>query len=434
VRGGGGAPPTAEASDVSQLPLEALDLISARRYGERGYPHAEWRRLRAEDPLHWSTPPGYRPFWAVTKHADIVSISKQPELFRSAGRFILFPDTAAPTGQGLEEAPPLRMLVNMDPPEHRDYRRLVSAWFTPRAVKRLEARLVEITREMFDDLLRRGPVVECDFVSEIAARQPLRMITEMLGIPREREDFVLRITNENFGIEDPEFQREGETRESRLGFLTEAWAYLNELLEDRGRRPTDDLTTVLAHARLPGDRPVPAFEMFSLWFLIMVAGHDTTRNAISGGLLAFLDEPEELLRLHRDPGLADSAAEEIVRWTTPVNHFSRTATRDTELRGKRIRAGESLALFYASANRDEEVFADPFAFRIDRDPNPHLGFGVGEHFCLGAHLARLDLRVFFRELVRRVERVERAGPVDLLHASFVGGPKHLPVRMRLRCA
>jgi hypothetical protein len=417
--------------DVSQIPLDQLDVISARRYGESGYPHAEWARLRREDPLHWSQPEGYKPFWAVTKHADITLISKQPEKFRSAGRFILFPELANPGGQSLEEAPPLRMLVNMDPPEHRDYRRLVSAFFTPRAVKRMEQRLEEITTEIFDELAARGPC-EIDFVTEIAARQPLRMITQMLGIPREREDFVLRITNENFGIEDPDFQRDGDTRESRLGFLTEAWQYLNEMLEDRRKSPREDLTTVLAHARLPGDQLVPPFEMFSLWFLVMVAGHDTTRNGISGGLLALLENPGELAKLRRDPGLAETAAEEIVRWSTPVNHFSRTAVEDYALRGKTIRAGDSLALFYASANRDEEVFADPFVFRVDRDPNPHLGFGVGEHFCLGSHLARMDLRVFFRQFAERVESIEHAGPVSLLHASFVGGPKRMPVRIRVR--
>jgi cytochrome P450 len=422
--------------DVSRLPLDALDVISARSYGEHGYPHAAWARLRRESPVHRFEPAGYKPFWAVTKHPDIIEVSKQPERFRSAGRFILFPELMS-EGASLEEAPPLRMLVNMDPPEHRDYRRLVSGWFTPRAVKRLEARLVEITREMFDELAGDGGERSCEFVSEVAARQPLRMITEMLGIPREREEFVLRITNENFGLEDPDFQRAGETREARLGFLTEAWAYLNEMLEDRRKNPREDLTTVLAHAVLPAAQPVPAFEMFSLWFLIMVAGHDTTRNAISGGLLALLEHPAELEKLRRDPALLESAAEEIVRWTTPVNHFARTATAATTLRGQRIEAGDSLALFYASANRDEEIFPDGDAFRIDRSPNPHLGFGVGEHFCLGAHLARMDLRVFFRELVRRLPSSDALGlaaPVERLHASFVGGPKRLPLRYRLRPA
>ncbi len=421
-------------SDAHRIPLNELDVITARLYAENGYPHEAWRRLRAEDPVHWCEPEGYRPFWAVTKQADLISVSKNPADFRSAGRFILFPvPPAAADGQSADdliENPPLRMLVNMDPPEHRDYRKMVSGWFTPRAVTKLEARLEEITTEIFDDLHARGEV-ECDFVTEIAALQPLRMITEILGIPREQEDFVLRVTNENFGLEDPEFQRGTDGKENPLAFITEAFAYLNEITEDRRRTPREDLSTVLALATLDGE-PVPQFELFSLYFLVMVAGHDTTRNAISSGLLAFLDHPGELEKLRADTdGLIATAADEIVRWTTPVNHFSRTATRDLELGGKKIREGDSVALFYASANRDEDVYEDPFAFRIDRSPNPHLGFGIGEHYCLGAHLARMDLRVFWRQFARRVDSIELAGPVQLLAASFVGGPKHLPVRIRV---
>ena len=380
-------------------------------------------------PVCWMEPPRYRPFWAITKHADIVEISKQPDKFRSAGRFILFPELGGgQNAQNMAEDPPLRMLVNQDPPEHREFRGLVSKWFTPRSVRRLEPRLEEITREIFDELVGEG---ECEFVGTIAARQPLRMITELLGIPREKEDFVLRITNENFGIEDAEFAREGSSRDERLAFIKEAFAFLGELLESRRQEPRGDLATVLAQATLRGE-PVPQFELFSLLFLIMVAGHDTTRNAISSGLLALLEHPNELDKLRRDPSLIDRAADEIVRWTTPVNHFVRTATDDYQLRGQTIRKGDSAALFYASANRDEEVFEEPFSFRVDRSPNPHLGFGIGEHFCLGSHLARMDLRVFFRQFVERVESVELAGPVELLHASFVGGPKRVPIRYRIR--
>jgi len=417
--------------DVANVPIDRLDVITAKLYGEHGYPHDAWRRLRRESPVTKLEPPGYRPFWAITKHADIIEISKQPAKFQSAGRFILFPDAVAPPGQSLEEAPPLRMLVNMDPPEHRDYRRLVSSFFTPRAVGRLEARLEEITRDIFDELAGDGGWRSFDFVSEVAALQPLRMITEMLGIPREREQWVLKITNQNFGLEDPDFALEGDTREERLAFLTEAAAYITSLMAERRKRPTDDLTSVLAHASLDGG-PVPPFELFSLYFLVMVAGHDTTRNAISGGLLTFLQHPDQLAKLQKDPSLVGRAADEIVRWTTPVNHFARTATEDTVLRGQKIAKGDSLALFYASANRDEDVFPDGETFRIDRDPNPHLGFGVGEHFCLGAHLARMDLRVFWRQFAARCIAVEPDGPHELLHASFVGGPKRLPIRVKLR--
>ncbi len=407
--------------------LDDLDIITAQRYGELGYPHEEWTRLRRESPVHRFQPEGYKPFWAVTKHADIIEVSKQPEVFKSEGRFILFPEMDGAPGQSLEENPPLKMLVNMDPPEHRDYRALISHWFTPRAIRRLEERLADITNEIFDELAGRG---EVDFVNEIAVRQPLRMITEMLGIPRDKEGFVLKVTNENFGIEDPEFQREGDTREDRLGFLTEAFTFVTELMEERRRDPREDLTTVFAQATLNGEAP-PVFELLSNYFLVMVAGHDTTRNAISGGLLALLENPAELAKLRADPSLSEIGAEEIVRWSTPVNHFSRTATRDYVLRGQNISAGDSVALFYASANRDEEIFEDPFTFRIDRDPNPHLGFGVGEHFCLGAHLARLDLKVFFRVFAERVKSMEICGPVERLHASFVPGAKRIPVRYEI---
>ncbi len=423
--------------DIDSTPLDQLDVISAKHYGTHGYPHAEWTRLRRESPVHFMRPEGYKPFWAVTKHADITEVSKQPDVFRSAGRFILFPEAIGPNGEqpdddGLVENPPLRMLVNMDPPEHRDYRKLVSAWFTPRRVKALEQRLEEITEEIFDDLAGDGSEVECDFVRDVAAIQPLRMITEILGIPREREEFVLKVTNQNFGLEDPDFQLEGDTPEQRLAFITEAFQYLSEITEDRKQNPREDLSTVLANATLPGGEPVPQFELFSLYFLVMVAGHDTTRNAISSGLQAFLAHPDQLEKLQADTSIVDLAADEIVRWTTPVNHFSRTATRDYELRGQQIHEGDSVALFYASANRDEEIFEDPFAFRIDRKPNRHLGFGVGEHFCLGAHLARMDLRVFWRQFAERLVSIEPNGSAELLHASFVGGPKRLPIKLRLK--
>lgn len=414
--------------------LDSLDVITAREYGEHGYPHDAWARLRAESPVHRFAPEGYRPFYAVTKSADITEVSRQPETFKSAGRFILFPDPPGADATMLEDNPPLRMLVNQDPPEHRDYRKLVSPWFTPKGIARLEARLEDITAVLWDQLREQADAdgwVEVDFVRDVAARQPLRMITEILGIPDEREDFVLRITNQNFGLEDPEFQLDGESPAEVLAFIAEAFAYFDELLDDRRANPRDDLSTVLAAAELNG-APVPNFELYSLLFLVMVAGHDTTRNAISGGLLAFADHPDQLEAIRRDPSILRTGVDEIVRWTTPVNHFVRTVTRPYELRGVPLEPGDHLALFYASANRDEDVFADPWTFRLDRDPNPHLGFGIGEHYCLGAHLARLDLKVFWRQFAERIETWEPAGPVELLHASFVGGPKHIPVRLRIR--
>jgi cytochrome P450 len=422
---------------LDDVPLDELDVITAPHYAADGYPHVEWTRLRKEDPVHRLAPEGYRPFWTVTTHADITEVSRQPERFKSGGRFILMPDPPGFDGSVFDENPPLRMLVNQDPPEHREFRKLLSHWFTPKAVGHLERRLDEITTALWDELATTADEdgwVTCDFVRDVAARQPLRMICEILGIPSEREEFVLRITNQNFGLEDPEFQIESDNIAETLAFITEAFAYFDELLDERRADPRDDIASVLASATIDGE-PVPRFELYSLLFLVMVAGHDTTRNAISGGLLALLDYPDQLAALRADTdGLLRTAVEEIVRWTTPVNHFVRTATEDYTLNGSKIRAGDHLALFYASANRDEEMYDDPFVFRIDRDPNPHLGFGIGEHYCLGAHLARLDLKVFWRQFVDRVTDAEYAGPVELLASSFVGGPKHVPVRLRIRPA
>lgn len=419
---------------MTDATLDELDVITAASYAEHGYPHDAWARLRAEDPVHRFAPEGYRPFWAITTAADITEVSRQPDRFKSAGRFILIPDPPGFDPGAFDDNPPLRMLVNQDPPEHRDFRKLVSSWFTPRAIAQLEARLDDITAVLWDQLAERADGdgwVRADFVRDVAARQPLRMITEILGIPDEREEFVLRITNQNFGLEDPEFMLDGESVQEALAFIGEAFAYFDELLDERRADPRGDLSSVLAAAEIDGE-PVPRFELYSLLFLVMVAGHDTTRNAISGGLLALHDHPDQLAALRRDPGLLATGADEIVRWTTPVNHFVRTATADYELHGTQIRAGDHLALFYASANRDEAVFDDPYAFRLDRSPNPHLGFGIGEHYCLGAHLARLDLKVFWRHFVERIEAFELDGPVELLASSFVGGPKHIPIRLKIR--
>ncbi len=419
---------------MTDTTLDGLDVITAASYAEHGYPHDAWARLRAEDPVHRFAPEGYRPFWAVTTAADITEVSRQPDRFKSAGRFILIPDPPGFEPGAFDDNPPLRMLVNQDPPEHRDFRKLVSSWFTPRAIAQLEARLDDITAVLWDQLAEGADAdgwVRADFVRDVAARQPLRMITEILGIPDEREEFVLRITNQNFGLEDPEFMLDGESVQEALAFIGEAFAYFDELLDERRADPRHDLSSVLAAAEIDGE-PVPRFELYSLLFLVMVAGHDTTRNAISGGLLALHDHPDQLAALRSDPGLLATGADEIVRWTTPVNHFVRTATTDYELHGTQIRAGDHLALFYASANRDEAVFDDPYAFRLDRSPNPHLGFGIGEHYCLGAHLARLDLKVFWRHFIERIEAFELDGPVELLASSFVGGPKHIPIRLKIR--
>jgi cytochrome P450 len=409
--------------------LDRLDIISNQTYAENGYPHEAWRILRREDPVHWFERPGVLPFWAITKHEDIVQISKNPEVFRNAPRLAVFPDLEK-EGQPPEDAP-ARHLINMDPPEHGQYRRLISSRFTPRYLQRLRASIEQICRETLDDFANAGAESEGDFVSGVSAIFPLAVLADLLGAPREDWKQLFQWTNETIGAADPEYQQGGTAEETADRARLSLFQYFVELAEKRRAEPRDDIVSVLSNATLDGE-PVPPFELLSYFFLLVVAGNETTRNATSGGLLALIENPGELEKLRRNPGLIDSAVEEIVRWTTPVIQFCRTPCEDVEIRGKRIRAGQNLTLFYPSANRDEEIFEDPFVFRVDRNPNPHLAFGIGEHFCLGANLARLELRVMYRQLLERLEHIELAGKVSRLHSSFVGGIKNVPIRYRIR--
>jgi cytochrome P450 len=415
----------------------ALDIISAEEYGAHGYPHAAWARLRREDPVARIAQDGFDPFWAITKHADIIAVSRQPDTFLNGPRMMMMHNSVRPPEAVRKDPnfrPMIRTLLNMDNPDHRAYRKLVSTWFTPRAISRLVPRIEEIARGILDELSAKGLAGTCDFVAAVAARLPLRVIAEILGVPRQDEDMVLRLSNQGIGSQDPDFQLAGKSaRESSRAAIVELFNYFSNLAQERRRPPRhDDLATVLATATLNGE-PLPPLELLSYFGLIAVAGHETTRNATSGGLAAFLDHPEQWRALQADPaGRVTSAAEEIVRWTSPVIQFVRTAKRDTQVRSRAIRAGDVLVLFYPSANRDEDVFPDGDRFRIDRDPNPHIAFGIGEHLCLGAHLARLELRIIFRQLAERLQSIEAAGAREHVTSSFVGGIKRLPVRYRFR--
>jgi cytochrome P450 len=415
---------------MTSTPIDGLELISPKRYAEKGYPHELWTELRRTAPLAYFEPEGYRGFWAVTKHADIAEISKQPEKFLSAPRLTIARRELEDMGRNGNRAQTPRTLVNMDPPEHRDYRKLASPWFTPRNLRLLEDRMKASAREIVDRMMQTGGG---DFVTDVAAQHPLRLIAHLFGIPVEDEPFVLKATNEIFGGEDQEFQRTGDRLSDAMTLFMELLQFFGRIVKERKENPREDLATVLANAKIAGGDIGP-MELFGYYLIVLTAGHETTRNAISGGMLALIEHPEAMERLRREPALLDTAADEIIRWTTPVNHFVRTADRDAEIRGQKIRKGDSLALFYASANRDEEVFDAPFEFRVDRDPNPHLAFGIGEHFCLGANLARMEIRVLLAELLPRLESVELAGPPERLASSFVGGVKHLPLRYKVRGA
>ncbi len=407
----------------ARAPRAPLEIIDPAWYGTHGPPHAVWARLRREAPVAYCEPPGMLPFWAITRHEDIVRISRDPERFRNAPRLAVFPEEQFET-----ENFPVRHLLNMDPPEHRDYRRVLSGHFTPRVLECKRTTVERLVDEILDGVRGRD---EIDFVTDVAAVMPIAVIAEMLGLPHEDRPLFFRWTNETLGATDPEYQEGESVHATTERAIRAQQQYFARMVERRRRTPTDDFIGILANAKLDG-KWIPEFELLSYLILLVVAGNETTRNAASGGLLALIENPDELAKLRRDPTLVAVTTEEVVRWVTPVNQFCRTPVVDVELHGQRIGAGEYLCLFYGSANRDEAVFEDPFSFRVDRDPNWHIGFGIGEHVCLGAHLARLELQSLFRALVERLDHLELAGPPERLQSSFISGIKHLPVRLTLR--
>lgn len=401
--------------------LDELEIIDPDHYVEHGYPHEAWTRLRQEAPLHWFEQQDV-PFWAVTRHADIVAVSRQPERFASGPRFQL----SAGAGE-----PDTFTIISMDPPQHAVYRQLLSRRFTPRALRAIAGDLERIAVEIIDALGEGDGSGECDFVEQVAAPLPIAVIAWLLGLPTGDWKLLFRWTNEVVGASDPEYRRAGEdAAQTRDRATSELFSYFSDLAAERRKAPRDDLVSALVESRVDGER-LGSHELLAYYLILVAAGNETTRNATSGGLLAFIDHPSEWERLRREPKRLASAVEEVLRWTSPIIQMARTATADVELGGHKIRAGETLALFYPSANRDEAVFADPFVFRIDRRPNAHLAFGVGEHFCMGAHLARLELQAAFRQLARRIVHLELAGPVSRLRSSAVGGVKRLPIRYQL---
>ncbi len=414
---------------MSDRPLPTTkDVIGPDAFARDGYPHDAWKRLRNEAPIHWFDLEGGVGFWAVTKRDDIISISKQPRRFLNAPRLAIFEEGAPVEG----ERTLARHLLNMDPPEHAAFRRVGSGWFTPRSIQRRAQEVRRITRELLDAMAGDGEEREGDFVGDFTAPLTLNVLADMLGVPREDWRLMFRWTNQIAGAADEEYMDDEEPFGNVERARTGLFEYFSDLAEERRKNPRDDMVSVLSTAQMEDGAPMPAFELLSYFLLLVVAGNETTRNAASGGLLALVENPEQLALLQAEPARVDDTVEEIVRWTAPVIQFCRTPVEDVEIRGHTIRANDSLCLLYPSANRDEDVFEDPDVFRIDRNPNPHLGFGIGEHFCLGAHLARLELRVIFDELARRLEHVELAGPVERMRSSFLGGVKRMPLRYRIR--
>jgi cytochrome P450 len=403
--------------------IDPLDLVDADRYARRGYPHDVWTRLRKEAPVAYLEAPGFKPFWAVTKHADIMEVAKQPLRFSNAQGI-----TLARAGQ--PPFPPSEILVLLDPPKHGSVRRVVSARFTPKAIRQ---RRNDVDRIAVDVLDEAAPDIEsgaCDFVEHVAAPFPLAVIAWILGVPADDWQLIFRWTNEIIGKDDAEYRRPGETPGQTIKRSRgELHGYLSGLIEQRRKDPQDDLVTELIDGTVKGE-PLTQEQLLAYCELFVEAGNETTRNAISGGLLAFCENRDQWELLRERPELVPDAVDEILRWSSPISHFTRVATEDCVLRDAKIRAGDQLALYFASANRDEDVFDDSFTFRVGRRPNPHLAFGFGEHFCVGAHLARVEIEMILRHLLARLDWFELSGPIERMSSAVNGSIKRLPLRYR----
>jgi cytochrome P450 len=419
---------TAAPERKTSEPAKVLADPTAYADDERLHAGLTW--LRANEPVAWVDVPPYRPFWGITKHADIMAIERDNELWISAPRPLLATAEADALGLAEQEAGTgLRTLIHMDDPLHRDVRKIGADWFRPKAMRDLKVRVDELAKRYVDRMRDIGP--ECDFVTEIAVNYPLYVILSLLGLPEDDFPRMLKLTQELFGGDDPEHKRGEGTPEELLAVLMDFFGYFTGLTASRREHPTTDLASAIANGKINGE-PLSDMDTASYYVIVATAGHDTTKDAISGGMRALIDNPDQLARLQSDLTLMPTAVEEMIRWTTPVKEFMRTATADTAVRGVPIAKDESVYLAYVSGNRDEEVFDDPFRFDIGRDPNQHISFGYGVHFCLGAALARMEMNSLFTELLPRLQSIELAGDPQLSATVFVGGLKHLPIRYSLR--
>lgn len=423
------------------LPAEiAAALVDPKAYGEWDGLHDKFAWARKNMPLAVAQSDRFDPFWAATRHADILEISRSNARFASAIRSTTLVDrdgweiakAATPNHDGHL----VRSLVQMDAPDHMKYRLLTQSWFMPKNLRTLEDRIREIARNTVDHMLSLGG--QCDFARDVAAYYPLRVIMNLLGVPPEDEPRMLMLTQQLFGPTDPELNRSREaitSAEQAIQMLQFVIAdfenYFRGITEDRRKSPKDDIATVIANATVNG-APIGDREASGYYMIVATAGHDTTSASTAGAIMELAKSPA-LFERYRD-GTADTAGliEEAIRWTTPVQHFMRSATEDTEVGGQKIAKGDWIMLCYPSGNRDEAVFDDPFTFNPDRTPNNQIAFGFGAHVCLGQHLARMEMRILMEELLPRLKSLELAGEPARVESTFVGGLKRLPVRFEAR--
>jgi cytochrome P450 len=400
-------------------------LLDAAVMGDETTMHALFRELREQDPVSWVEHPDFEPFWAITKYDDIKEISQKNAAFLNNPRTVLIQkefEKALLAQFGTRNG--LETLIHMDNPKHKKLRNVTRDWFKPGPIGKLRGDVETIAKQYVDKMESMGG--ECDFVKDIALLYPLRVIMAIIGVAPEEEGMMLKLTQELFGGQDPT-QSRGTNVDSGLAVLMDFFNYFTAVVEDRKKNPTDDLASVLANATVDGE-PMESLDQISYFIITATAGHDTTSATISGGMKALLEHPEQLQKLRENPDLAPQAAREMIRWVSPVRHMMRTTTEDIEMRGKSLKAGDSLCLWYPSANRDAEFIENPDVFDIERDNRNQLAFGYGGHMCLGQHLAILEVEVFFRELLPRLKHIEMTAEPDWVQAIFVGGLKSMPVR------
>jgi len=397
--------------------LADIDLTNPDAF-VAGVPHEWFTRLRREAPVHWHPEADGPGFWAVTSFDEFVTVNRDPQTYSSSRGAVFLWDIPE---DALEQQ--RLLMLNMDPPLHTRYRLLINKGFTPRMVSALEDTMRGRTREILDRVADRGT---CDFVVDVAAELPLQVIADLMGVPQEDRHKLFDWSNRMVGANDPEY---GITEEDTAIASMELYAYAAELANQKRANPSDDLISVLSQAEVDGER-LSGLEIDLFFLLLSVAGNETTRNLIAHGLVALLEHPDQLARLRAEPELMGSTIEEMLRWASPVMQFRRTAMVDHELGGQQIKDGDKVVFWHISANRDETKFHDPFTFDIARSPNEHVAFGGGgPHFCLGANLARMEIRVMFEELLARFGDMEITGDVSRLRSNFINGIKHIPLRV-----
>jgi cytochrome P450 len=400
-------------------------FTDAAAYANEPYWHAATEYLRREHPVPYVEVEGFPAFWAATRYDDVMDIERNVHGWLATMRPALGPDY----GGSDPEDTPIRTLVQMDPPDHTKYRKISADWFKPARIAELGDRAAQLAKRSVDHMAELGN--ECDFFRDVAMDFPLYMILSLLGLPEEDFPRMLKLTQEMFGSSDPELQRQGDDAHDPMATMLEFFTYFQGLVDDRRANPRDDLASVIANAQIDGEL-IGLMEVIGYYVIIATAGHDTTSSAIGGAMAALLANPDQMDLLRQDLDLVGSATEEFFRYVSPVKQFVRTAKEEQVVGGVTIPEGGRVLLSYPSANRDESVFPDPQRFDVTRNPNKQIAFGFGAHYCLGTHLARLETRAFYNELIPRIVDIESAGEAEFMHALFVGGPKHVPVKYTLR--